>query len=239
MSFLPLLSFVPLPLPPFLSPACFPSLLPALYSPFPTPLLNSPTALSPIGTSTEGGSTRLWAPAGSGWPSSRREGVKSLPCIPPPFSAFPGRRGVLQLGPGLTFTGREAAARMLGLGSCAGGGRAVRAGGRSPQCTGCGRSLRTVGVEAAGPSRRPRRSAPCAGSGALPFGAGRASAREGEMGGRQGGLQLRDAARPPSPLPQTRSRPAGVWPAPCRLGRSTGSSRALWATCYCPAPRWH
>lgn len=91
---------------------------------------------------------------------------------------------------------------MLGLGSRAGGGRAVRAGGRSPQCTGCGRSLRTVGGEAASPSRRPRRSAPCAGSGALPFGAGRASAREGEMGGRQGGLQLRDSVRPPSPCPR-------------------------------------
>lgn len=38
---------------------------------------------------------------------------------------------------------------MLGLGSGAGGGRALRAGGRSPQCTDCGRWLRTVGGEAA------------------------------------------------------------------------------------------
>lgn len=58
------------------------------------------------------------------------------------------------------------------------------------------------------------------------------------MGGRQGGLQLRDAAAA-LPLPQTRSRPTRVWPAPSLVGRRPGSSRALWATCYCPAPWWH
>lgn len=64
--------------------------------------------------------------------------------------------------------------------------------GRVPQPLAAARSGVVGGPPS--PSRRPRRISPCAGSGALPFGAGGASAREGEMGGRQGGLRLRAAA---------------------------------------------
>lgn len=81
----------------------------------------------------------------------------------------------------------------------------------------CPRRSGAVGGPPPSPSRRPRRISPCAGRGALPFGAGGASAREGEMGGRQGGLRLRAAGRPPSARTRTRPARSTAWASQPRI----------------------
>lgn len=106
-----------------------------------------------------------------------------------------------------------------------GPGRAwAREGGRGP---GRAPGARRGGGGAPSLSRRPRRISPCAGSGALPFGAGGASAREGEMGGRQGGLRLRAAWRPPST--QTRT-----WPGRSAPWARSAEAKGIGSKAPCP-----
>lgn len=156
---------------------------------------------------------------------SRREGVKSPRRLPPRRPAPPALRA-LPLGPGLTFTGREAQ-RACPARLEPGSRRCPGPGGRQP-----GRAA------AAGPGPRAgrgrgRRARPAAaahlraGSGALPFGAGGASRRGKERWGDGRGDCGSGRRRPPS------AGHAPAWPER-ELGRP---ARAAGARRKAPCPR--